>query len=425
MKTKSFAYGLLGLVLAAPAYSQTTVVDITGATAFRSAAIATIRSKFTGNYSYAHDAASGNVTSANKTIFKGTFTGIAGTTVIRTSWNGSVEGIRALVDTDYNPEYYQNVAGNFITPAASGGGETHVNTANFTKTVETAQSEFAFSDVTKDSTPFADETLSPATPQCGVVVFTMLTNEGSTITNVTSQQFRALFGGGIQPLSLFTGVTADTSKVYAVGRNDGSGTRTTYLAETGLGITTPVNQFVVTSNGTSAITTLKKTAEGDAFASTVWEQDADGNGGYTSGSTLRTEMGKTAANVNVYDADGTTSLQEGGKADLVTCLSVSDAASARSNGAIFCGYNGVKLDGIAASGSTLSAADKAKVTNGAYTAWSYQQFYARPAAYTNGSTTKTIYDSLKSSFGANIGSAGIPSGDMVAGREEDGGTVAP
>jgi hypothetical protein len=78
---------------------------------------------------------------------------------------------------------------------------------------------------------------------------------------------------------------------------------------------------------------------------------------------------------------------------------------------------------MAGGNATLNAADKAKVTNGAYTAWSYQQFYARPAAYSG--TTKTIYDSLKSSIGANIGSAGIPSGDMVAGREEDGGTVAP
>ena len=184
-----------------------------------------------------------------------------------------------------------------------------------------------------------------------------------------------------------------------------------------------MNQFVVTSNGTSAITTLKKTAEGDAFASTVWEQDSDGNGGYTSGSTLRTEMGKTAANVTVYDADGITALQEGGKADLVTFLTISDASSARGSGALFCGYNGVKLDGIAASGSSLTAADKAKVTNGAYTAWSYQQFYARPAAYTG--TTKTIYDSLKAAIGANIGSAGIPTSEMVAGREVDGGTVAP
>jgi hypothetical protein len=431
MKTTSIASGLLGLALAAPAYSQT-VVDITGATAFRSAAIAAIRSKFSGNYQYAHDAASGSVGSANKAIFKGTFTGITGTTVIRCSWNGSVEGIRALVDADYNPEYYQNVAGNFITAAAAGGGETHTSTANFTKSVETAQSEVAFSDVTKNSTPYASYTLSPASPQCGVVVFTMLTNEGSTITNVTAQQFRAVFGAGSQPLSLFTGVAADTSLVYAFGRNDGSGTRTTYLAETGFGVTKAVNQFVAKTSNSTAITAIQKIPAGgvgggindSTLTSSVWGLNQAGNGGYSSGSALRTDMGKTAANVTAYEADGTTPIQEGGKADLVTFLSISDAASARGNGAVFCGYNGVKLDGIAASGSTLSTADKAKVTNGAYTAWSYQQMYARNGAYTG--NVKTAYDQIKSALNAtNIGSAGIPSSEMNVSRTGDGATVAP
>jgi len=432
MKTTSIASGLLGLALAAPAYSQTTVVDITGATAFRSAAIAAIRAKFTGNYQYAHDAAATGVSGANKAIFKGTFTGIGGTTVIRCSWNGSVEGIRALVDADYNPSYYTNVASNFITAAASGGGETHKDTVGFLKTTENSQSEIAFSDVTKNSTPYASSTLSPASPQCGVVVFTMLTNEGSTITNVTNQQFRALFGVGYQPLSLFTGVAADTSSVYAFGRNDGSGTRTTYLAETGFGITNAVNQFVAKTSNSTAITAIQKIPAGgvgggisdSTLASTVWGLDQVGNGGYSSGSALRTDMAKTAANVTAYEADGTNPIQEGGKADLVTFVSISDAASARGNGAVFCGYNGVKLDGIAASGNTLSAADKAKVTNGAYTAWSYQQMYARNGAYLG--NVKTAYDQIKSALtAANIGSAGIASSEMNVSRTGDGATVTP
>lgn len=435
MKTTSIACGLLGLALAAPAYSQT-VVDITGATAFRSAAIAAIRAKFAagGNYQYAHDAASGGVSGANKAIFKGTFQGVNGETVVRCSWNGSVEGIRALVDTTYNPEYYQNVNGNFVTAPAANGGETHKDTVGFAKSVEASQSEIAFSDVTKNSTPFAASTLSPASPQVGVVVFTMLTNEGSTITNVTSKQFRALFSNGSQPLSLFTGVTADESLVYAVGRNDGSGTRTAYLAETGYGITNPVNQFMITGGTTDTITTLRKAAAGgvgsgangvndSTSASTVWGQDIDGNGGYFSGSVIRGHMAKTAANVTVYDANGTDVLQDGGKADLVTWITISDAATARASGAVFCAFNGVKLDGIAASGTTLSAADKAKVTNGAYTAWGYQQMYARNGSYTG--NTKSVYDGIKAAIPANIGTAGIPVADMAVIRPSDGGVVAP
>jgi hypothetical protein len=91
---------------------------------------------------------------------------------------------------------------------------------------------------------------------------------------------------------------------------------------------------------------------------------------------------------------------------------------------VFCAFNGVRLDGLAASGTTLSVADKAKVTNGAYTAWGYQQMYARNGAYTG--SVKTVYDGIKAAFNSTtLGSAGIPVGDMAVGREEDGGVVAP
>jgi hypothetical protein len=440
MKTISIACGLLGLALAAPAYSQH-VVDITGATAFRSAAIAAIRAKFAegGSYQYAHSNGTGAVATASRAIFKGTFPGITGTTVVRCSWNGSVEGIKALVDSTAYPTFYQNVNGNFVTAASPTGGETHKDTANFANTTEASQPEFAFSDVSKTSTPFAAQSFSPASPQVGVVVFTMLTNEGSTITNVTSQQFRALFSNGSQPLRLFTGVKAHTSNVYAVGRNDGSGTRTTYLAETGYGIANPVSQFYGTSNTTTTFTGLQKTAKGDAYKSTVWDQDLDGNGGYVSGGDLTTLFGKTGDNVSVVDSDGTTLLQESGRADLVTWVSLNDANTARTNGAVVCGFNGVKLDNFAAgtfaSGNStfnaLTAADKAKVTEGAYTAWGYQNLYARSGILTgtagsNNAKNNSVYLGIKAALtSTNIGTAGLPISEMKASRPDDGATVQP
>ena len=61
MKTKALMFGLSTAALVAPAFATpiaaTTVVDICGATAFRSASIATIRAQFVGNYQYAHDQA--------------------------------------------------------------------------------------------------------------------------------------------------------------------------------------------------------------------------------------------------------------------------------------------------------------------------------------------------------------------------------
>jgi hypothetical protein len=148
-----------------------------------------------------------------------------------------------------------------------------------------------------------------------------------------------------------------------------------------------------------------------------------GNGGYNSGSTLRTDMGKTGAAVTVLDENGTDAFGESVRVDFVTFLSLNDAVTARGNGAIFCAYNGVKLNDIAASGSTMSAADKAKVTEGLYTAWGFQQMYRRNDI-TSGDAV-TVYDGIKAAIPANLGSAGIALTDMHVGRPFDGGVVAP
>jgi hypothetical protein len=431
MNTKFFAgLAIVAAAAAVPAYADVTV-DITGATAFRAATLASIKARFDASgvaYQYSHDQVAGGYSGATRSIFKGTFPGVSGTTIIRTSFNGSVEGIRALVDSPAaNATYYSNIAGNFVTAAAIGGGETHKDTVGFAKTTENAQAEIAFSDVSKSSTPYSGFSLQPANAACGVVVFTMLTNEGSTVTNVTSQQFRALMATGMQPLSLFTGDVADETFVFGTGRNDGSGTRTTYLAESGFGITTPVKQFVTNASTATTLTTIQMVPAGGgavpANASTVWGQDVDGNGGYSSGSTLRTDMGKTGASVTVLDETGTDIFGAPVHADLVTFLSLNDAVTARGNGAVFCAYNGVKLDDIAAGGSTMSAADKAKVTSGLYTAWGYQQMYRRNDI-TSGDTV-TVYNGIRNAIPSNLGAAGIPISDMLVGREVDGGIVAP
>lgn len=458
MKLRSIT-GLLALSLTTSAFADVTV-DITGATAFRAAALDTIKARYVASgqpFQFAHDQAAGAFNGATRAIFKGTFPGVSGVTTIRTSFNGSVEGIKALVDSPASdPTYYTDIAGNLVTAAAVGGGETHTATGGFAKTTAASQSEIAFSDVSKNSTPFASASLQPASAACGVVVFTMLTNEGSPITNVTAQQFRALAANGFQPLSMFTGNASDSSNVFLTGRNDGSGTRTAYLAETGVGITTAIKQYVTVDSSSTALEAIQEvpaTGTNDtdgvtagvqlpvgsdikayvdggqsvtqlaANASTVWGQDFDGNGGYSSGSTLRTDMGKTGASVTVFDAAGADAFGGPVRADLVTWLSLNDAVTARGNGAIFCGYNGVKLDGIAASGSTMSAADKAKVTGGLYTAWSFQQMYRRGDITTGDAVT--VYNGIKNNIGSNLATAGIPIADMSVTRSNDGGTVAP
>lgn len=430
MKPTAILAGASAFALASAAYADVTV-DITGASAFRAATLLSIKSRFDASgqpYQFSHDQAAGAYSGATLSIWKGQFPGVTGITTIRTSFNGSVEGIRALVNSPADdPLYYTSVAGNFITAAAIGGGETNKDTVGFAKTTAKFQSEFAFSDVNKASTPYSGFALQPANPAVGVVVFTMLTNEGSSITNVTSQQFRALIGSGYQPLSLFTGNPAHTTNVFATGRNDGSGTRTTYLAEVGYGISNTVNQYVTTDSTTSALTTIQLVPAGGgatpANASTVWGQDIAGNGGYSSGTTLRTDMGKTGASVTVLDETGADIFGSPVRADLVTFLSISDAISARNNGAVMCAYNGVKLDDIAAAGTNLSAADKEKVTSGRYTAWGYENLYRRSDIVAGDAVT--VYNGIKAAIPANLGATGIPLGDMQVGREVDGGVVAP
>ncbi len=460
MKPKSFLLGLSALSLTTAAQADVTV-DITGATAFRAATLLAIKAKYVASgqpFKFAHDqATSGGTTysGATRSIFIGTFPGVSGTTTIRTCFNGSVEGVRALVPvTDpAPPTYYQSTL--LDATSATVGGAELANQGTTGAAVN--PSEIAFSDVSKASTPYSTYSLQPASPACGVVVFTMLTNEGSSITNVTSQQWRALLSGGFQPLSMFTGNAADTSYVFATGRNDGSGTRTTYMAESGYGITSLVKQYLVVDSSSTAIEALQLVPQGGTNdsdpltsgiqlppgsdikayvdggqtvtqstgnASTVWGQDQPGNGGYNSGSTLRTDMGKTGTSgVTVFDELGADSFGETVRADLVTFLSLNDAVTARNNGAVMCSFNGVKLNDIAASGTTMSAADKAKITEGSYTAWGFQQMYCRNDAYTG--DTKIVYDGIKAFIPSNLGAAGIALGDMHVGRPVDGGTVAP
>ena len=416
----TFIMGLSALALAATASADVTV-NITGATAFRSAALTTIKAKFAagGSYKYAHDAAAGSLTSSTYSVFIGTFPGIGGTTTMRCCFTGSVEGIRALAlapASDPSPPKYlpTSVA---TASAAAGGGETAAVSIGG---ISTADSDIAFSDVTAASTPFASSASSFTTHAVGAIVFTMMTNEGSSITNVTSQQYRSLLTQGFQPKSLFTGVGTDTSLVFAVGRNDASGTRTTALAEIGYGITNTVNQYFASTMSGNTITQLKLCDISSTYASTVWGQNIAGNGGYVSGSGVKTAFGLTSSSTQVVDESGNESFAAG-PISLITWLGVSDAASAKTAGGVLCGYNGVTLD-LKGTSNTLSSDDKAKIANGSYTAWGYERMFRKNSA---SSDVQAAYTGIKDAIPANIGTAGMAISDLFVGRSTDGGNVAP
>jgi len=441
MKTKILALAAASLALGSSAFADVTV-NITGASAFRTPTLDTIKAQFVASgqpFKFAHDRNASNnqaFNGATRAIFQGTFNGVPGVTTIRTSFNGSVEGINALINSPAaDPTYLTTAVLDSITAVV--GGNNGGNGQGGASTAAAAQSDVAFSDVALSSTAFAGNSLQPSTPEAGVVVFTMIANEGAAgiLDNINTQNFRALFSAGFLPLSFFTGNAANTDYVFATGRNDGSGTRTAYLAETGYGIANAVNQYLVgrstggainaiyrvpaggTSVGLATVTPALTLASGNA--STIWGLNVDGNGGYSSGSTLRDDMGRTSTSVNVYDADGS-ELLTAANVHLVTWLSLGDASPARTAGAVILGYNGVKLTDFASSG-TLSVADTAKVTQGAYTAWSFQQMYRRNDITTGDKVT--VYNNIKNNL--VLGTTGIPEPSMNVGRTVDGGVVTP
>jgi hypothetical protein len=240
--------------------------------------------------------------------------------------------------------------------------------------------------------------------------------------------------------------------VYASGRNDGSGTRTTYLAETGYGASRPVKQFVaydrsnstvipsillVPRDGGFGINTTGGLQATPTNRSTLWGQNVDGNGGYVSGGDLRVDFRKTTANTSVLAVDDqgqnitNDDIQEFAPAAplfLISWLSTADATFA-SNGnqdAVILGYDGVRLDDLATNtnvnNSTLTLADKLKVTRGQYAGWSNQQLLYSPG----NTTVATVFSLIQAAVPANIGSAGIPSTEMTGNgtsRFSDGGII--
>ena len=446
MNLQNLLTGALALALTGSALGQVTV-DITGSTAFRAAALDTIRARYLASgqpFKYAHDAAAGAFNGSTRSIWNGTFNGISNVT-IRCSFNGSVEGISSLVDIPASNQLYLDKPEAFVaaTPIVNG---TEVPLTNWP--LIAAQSEAAFSDVSIASTPFVNNPNAPWDTWddlVAVVVFAMVANEGapSTLTSITSQGCRALFGTGAQDLSLLTGKSADAGNfVFATGRNDGSGTRTAYLAETSYGISIPVNQYTVLTSTSTAITSIQRVPAGGvndsnpglpgiqpypgqstANSSMIWGQDIDGNGGYSSGSALRADMGKTSTAVQVRGANYAVEIAST-PLTLVTWLSLNDAVPARMSGAKILGYDGVSLPSLT-TGTVLSAADKAEVIYGHYAAWSFEHLFSRRVPGLSG-IEESIVQNIRENVPNNLAIAGIPLGDMAVGRAgADGSTIQP
>jgi hypothetical protein len=415
MKLKSLLIGASALGFAASAQAQT-VINITGATAFRSAAHSAIMASFnqsgalgtTWNYATNNAAGSGTM---GRAIYKGTFPGITGTTVIRTSWTGSVEGVRALTKPTAFPETYlrdsvSNLSG-FTAGVRGGASDTETSTSH----------AFAFADMTQAAAPAAYASPKLNGGPVGVIAFAPVINNGAnaSITNITINQFRRLVSNGTIPASMLTGnASSNSTTIYNVQRNDGSGTRVIHLAEIGHGPANLTKGYVLTGSSslntpvlaplTANTTTYPNTQNSNDYRST----SVLGNGGYISGGTIATWM----------------RLPSSGNFNIVSWLGTPDAVTAYNSGSggRVLAYNGEKLDGIAA--GALTDADRDKIRTGKYSAWSFENlFYVGTLA--SGSAKKAVYDKLVANIPSNLSSAGVAISTMSVTRTTDGGTIMP
>jgi hypothetical protein len=413
MKTKALlAASALSLALA-PATQADVTINITGSTAFRSVTMQAIVNTL-GSAEGAWEGSGTALGSSNKASFKGTISGISGIVTVNTNWNGSVEGMTIVGAGNATSGWIDSATATFA-PANNGtfGNRYAVGAAPKTSLVPTV----ACSDVYQASTTV---TASLEDVIGGVIPFKYVASESAPVTlnNMSDQLHEALWAIGVQPLSLFTGDAADTRQVYAVGRDAGSGTRVTRLAETRYGITKPVTQWRVTNaSGVASVFRLwpSKVEEPTAPSGMFNDDTLLGNGGYTSGSSIATILGCTSTSVELRDgANGL--LASGQSVVAVGHLGLNDASVAITAGAKELTYNGAVYS-------------QDNVRNGKYTAWGYLHVLNQTGALSADQVLArdAIVNAFGSSllpFGATV-EAGIDVNTMAVSRSEDGGLVGP
>jgi len=355
--------------------SAQAIIDISGSTAGRSTVDATIKAALTGETVAWYNASSTKNTTSSSScdgaIYKGgtmLIGGVATPVTVRTFWAGSASGVNYVSNQIQLDNKFLATS---ITP---GGIELEGAAIVLAPASADTVSEFGFSDVKQSATPYQSTLLSEVGEEESVYVipFRFVASASCTFTNITSQQAVAHFTkGGTTKLGLFTGGT-ETTLVYAMGRDNDSGTRITAFAETGAGVFTLASQYTgtVTSGVLGSMVNV-------------------GDGGYASGGDLASRLGGTGTLAVGY-------------------LGLSDATTAITAGAKALTYNGV-------------AFSNAAVQNGSYTFWSYYQqirneLPAGPAL--------SLYETVKAALIAlPSGSSSVKLTDMLVERQADGATV--
>lgn len=420
MKIKiSLLAGLAALGFASSASAQApTVINITGATAFRAGAHIAIRELLSDGgatqvkYCWVGNAGENGFLASNRIIAEGTIGGLP--FIIRTNQNGSTQGIASVATQTTPPNFgYLDVTGTASDRIVGGQAlsATVVDAPGSGKVQAGVIGRFAFSDVAQEISNNPTPVL-PGSP-VGVVPFVFIAGVGAPagLTNMTDQLHDAQWSTGQLPLSMYTGNPADSTRIVLnTGRNNGSGTRATILAETQYGPFRNVVQW----GGPNSVANVTGS---EGTGSVSWLHNL-GNGGYSSNSFVRQNLARSTSSVTV----GTDASGNGGTPGqdivLVSYLTLSDA-SAITN---ITGGTGVGARALTYNGMSYS---EDKVKNGQYSLWGYQWFY-KSADFTAGEDA--FFNAFTAAIPATLDPlvTGIPIPDMNVTRQGgDGGVILP
>ena len=247
-------------------------LHVVGSTAFRAATVNAIINRLGSCTAICDDDGSGhNIGNSSFDCFKGTYSLTGGTTnvTIFCTWTGSVAGILDVTGgnndkyltggtydgthaASFQPVSVQGSVAS-MTGATAAQGVVTKATATFTAT---SKAEITMADNKQAFTKFTSPALTET--EVGIVPFAWVASNGapSGLTNVGPNALRAIFTSGFVSGEVLTGNPADSGTIsnttgtliYAIGRNNGSGTRVNAFAEPGIGIFSSVSQFTMAAN---------------------------------------------------------------------------------------------------------------------------------------------------------------------------------
>ncbi len=520
---KSFKKLLLSaslLVLAFAGSSQaqipggTTVVRITGSTAYRAAVHQAILTLLGSSNQTAY--VGSNIAGANNAIFYGSYAGSP--IVIKTDWTGSVGGIKALtqnlalycntstsndptdapgttntisawldnsvitsgtlacsagpqsIDPNTFPGYPNGILNYKPGTAAPTPPATATATASNAGTqvaskVSTSVSadweaitsppqvaDVGFTDAFQNTTLYSSPNLG-ATGQTvtgygaivGIVDFVWVKgaalstdtdyNAWKDLINVTPNLLRQLYGTGHAPLQLFTPLDTTTASVYAIGRDEDSGTRINAFAENYFGVNSGPKQYYTGNSAPSTYGTQVTSGTLAYYPGQTVEGTSESlaHSGFASG-------GQLAAEMSSYGTDSITSGSGPGYAGpgyFIAYIGLDDATTFLNTTATTAGnVNYIPGQALSWNGVNFDTNGPTKIEQGNYSFWGYEHMYYRTGSITaNGQTVaalssansagQTFADALATDLRTTdqLVASGVPLSAMKVTRSVEGGII--